>query len=57
MGIQVTPTIFIVEAGGKGAPFRQVMNPKEQLFTTIDQAIADTVSAPKATVAKKTGGK
>jgi len=57
MGIQSTPSIFIVEAGGKGAPFRQVMNPSQQLYTDIDQAIADTASAPKATVAKKTGGK
>ena len=57
MGIQVTPTIFIVESGGKGAPFKQVMDPAKQLYTTIDQAIADTASAPKATVAKKTGGK
>jgi protein-disulfide isomerase len=57
MGIQSTPTIFVVEAGGKGTPFKQVMNPAQQLYTDIDQAIADTASAPKATVAKKTGGK
>jgi protein-disulfide isomerase len=57
LGIQSTPTIFVVEAGGKGTPFKQVMNPAQQLYTDIDQAIADTASAPKATVAKKTGGK
>jgi protein-disulfide isomerase len=57
MGIQSTPTIFIVEAGGKGAPFKQVMNPAQQLYTDIDQAIADTASAPKATVAKRGAGK
>jgi len=57
VGIQSTPTIFIVESGGKGPPFKQVMNPAQQLYTDIDQAIADTASAPKAAVAKKTGGK
>jgi len=56
-GISSTPTIFVVESGGKGAPFRQVMNPSQQLYTDIDQAIADTAAAPRATVAKRTGGK
>jgi protein-disulfide isomerase len=41
-GIKSTPTIFVVTAGGKGAPFTQVMNPSQQLYTDIDQAIADT---------------
>jgi protein-disulfide isomerase len=52
-GIKLTPTIFIVSAGGKGAPFTQVMNPAQQLYTTIDQAIANTPAAPKSTVAKR----
>jgi protein-disulfide isomerase len=57
MGIKSTPTIFIVTSGGKGAPYTQVMNPAQQLYTDIDQAIASTASAPKTTVAKKSGGK
>jgi protein-disulfide isomerase len=52
-GIRSTPTIFVVTAGGKGAPFTQVMNPAQQLYTTIDQAIANTAIAPKSTVAKR----
>lgn len=55
-GIASTPTIFIVEAGGKGAPFKQVMNPAQQLYTDIDQAIADTAAAPKTAAAKKSAG-
>ncbi|MGO9339892.1 MAG: DsbA family protein [Terracidiphilus sp.] len=55
-GIKLTPTVFVVTAGGKGAPFTQVMNPAQQLYTTIDQAIADTAAAPKATVAKRGAG-
>jgi protein-disulfide isomerase len=56
-GIKSTPTIFVVAANSKGAPFTQVMNPKEQLYTTIDRAIADTAPAPKAAVAKRGSGK
>jgi len=56
-GIKSTPTIFIVTANGKGAPFVQVLNPAQQLYTMIDQAIADTTPAPKPTVAKKASGK
>jgi hypothetical protein len=29
------------------------MNPAQQLYTTIDQAIANTPAAPKSTVAKR----
>jgi protein-disulfide isomerase len=56
MGINLTPTIFIVTSGGRGAPFTQVTKPAEQLYTTIDQAIADTAAAPKSTVAKRGAG-
>ena len=52
-GIRSTPTIFVVTASGKGAPFTQVMNPAQQLYTAIDQAIANTAAAPKSTVAKR----
>jgi len=57
MGLKSTPSIFVVEAGGKGAPFTQVTNPSQQLYTTIDRAIADTTPAPKSTVAKRGSGK
>jgi protein-disulfide isomerase len=56
-GIKSTPSIFIVAANSKGAPFTQVTNPAQQLYTTIDRAIADTAPAPKTTVAKKAAGK
>jgi protein-disulfide isomerase len=56
-GVKSTPTNFVVEANGKGAPFTQVMKPAEQLYTVIDQAIADTASPAKSTVAKKSAGK
>jgi protein-disulfide isomerase len=56
-GIKSTPTIFIVTAGSKGAPYTQVLVPATQLYTTIDQAIADTAPAGKTTVAKKAGSK
>ena len=54
-GIRSTPTIFIVTAGGKGAPYRQVLKPAEQLYADIDQAMADTpaAAASKPAVAKK----
>jgi protein-disulfide isomerase len=53
-GIDHTPTIFIVTAGGKGPPFREVMRPEQQLYQDIDQAMADTASAavPKPAPAK-----
>jgi protein-disulfide isomerase len=55
-GIKSTPTIFIVSAGGKGAPFTQVLKPDQQLYTTIDQALAATAPAPKSTVARRGAG-
>jgi protein-disulfide isomerase len=57
MGLKSTPSIFVVEATGKGAPFTQVTNPAQQLYTTIDRAIADTAPAPKSTVAKRGSGR
>jgi protein-disulfide isomerase len=56
-GIKSTPTIFVVSANSKGAPFTQVTNPAQQLYTTIDRAIADSSAAPKSTVAKRGSGK
>ncbi len=42
MGINGTPTIFIVTANSKGAPYIQVLNPDRDLYRTIDQALANT---------------
>ena len=56
-GIKSTPTIFVVAANSKGAPFTQVLNPAQQLYTTIDRALADTAAPPKTVVAKKSSGK
>lgn len=44
MGLTVTPTIFIVAANSKGAPFQQVKDPDHDLYQLIDQAEADTRS-------------
>jgi protein-disulfide isomerase len=54
IGIEHTPTIWVVTANSKGAPFVEVVD-RSKLFQLIDQAIADTASA-KAPV-KKAGSK
>jgi protein-disulfide isomerase len=41
-GITLTPTIFIVTAHSRGAPYIEVLNPETDLFRIIDQALADT---------------
>jgi protein-disulfide isomerase len=41
-GINQTPTVFIVTSGSKGAPFIHVKDPRTELFSVIDQALADT---------------
>ncbi|UWZ86502.1 DsbA family protein [Occallatibacter riparius] len=41
-GVTVTPTVFVVTAHSKGAPYIEVLNPETDLFRTIDQALADT---------------
>ena len=54
-GVNQTPTIFIVTSNSKGAPFIEVTDPQTQLFTTIDQALAQThVDAHAKTPAKAT---
>jgi protein-disulfide isomerase len=57
VGISSTPTIFVVTAGSKGAPYTQVLKPAQDLYTTIDRAIADTAPASKSAVAKTTPAK
>jgi protein-disulfide isomerase len=56
-GIKSTPTIFVVAANSKGASFTQVLDPSKDLYTTIDQAIANTAPAPRTSVARKSSGK
>jgi protein-disulfide isomerase len=55
IGIEHTPTIWVVTANSKGAPFVEVVD-RSKLFQLIDQALADTTPikpAPAATPAKK----
>jgi protein-disulfide isomerase len=42
IGIDHTPTIWVVTSQSKGAPFIEVRNPDSQLYQTIDRAMADT---------------
>ncbi len=59
VGVEHTPTIWIVTANSKGAPFIEVERPDQQLYTIIDQAIADTAArpAPAKAPVHKTAGK
>ena len=50
IGIEHTPTIWVVTAHSKGAPFVEVVD-RSKLFQLIDQALADTASAKPAPVA------
>ena len=55
IGIEHTPTIWVVTANSKGAPFVEVVD-RSKLFQLIDQALADTASAkpaPAATPVRK----
>jgi protein-disulfide isomerase len=47
VGIEHTPTIWVVTSSSKGAPFVEVVD-RTRLYDMIDQAIADTHSAPAA---------
>jgi protein-disulfide isomerase len=44
IGVEHTPTIWIVTAGGRGPAYREVLD-NNQLFQMIDQAIAQTGGA------------
>jgi protein-disulfide isomerase len=57
VGIEHTPTIWVVTASGKGAPFVEVLD-RSKLFQLIDQALADTASkAEPSHTAKKPAAK
>lgn len=45
LGVHLTPTIWIVASPTKGAPYTEVKDPARDLYTTIDQAIADSKDA------------
>jgi protein-disulfide isomerase len=51
IGIEHTPTIWVTTSNSKGAPFVEVVD-RTKLFQLIDQAIADTRSAPVKTAQK-----
>jgi protein-disulfide isomerase len=50
IGIEHTPTIWVVTAHSKGAPFVEVVD-RSKLFQLIDQAFADTAAAKPAPAA------
>jgi protein-disulfide isomerase len=53
IGIEHTPTIWVVTANSKGAPFVEVLD-RSKLYQLIDQALADTAGA-KAPARKPAG--
>jgi protein-disulfide isomerase len=55
IGIEHTPTIWVVTANSKGAPFVEVLD-RSKLYQMIDQAFADTAAARPAP-AKKVAAK
>ncbi len=52
IGIEHTPTIWVVTANSKGAPFIEIVD-RTKLFQIIDQALADTRSAAPPRTAHK----
>ena len=52
IGIEHTPTVFIVTSNSKGAPYIEVQQPSHDLYTAIDKALADTAPTSKAAPAK-----
>jgi protein-disulfide isomerase len=56
VGIEHTPTIWVVTANSKGAPFVEVVD-RSKLYQLIDQALADTRSASAAPAPKRPASK
>ncbi len=52
VGIEHTPTIWVVTANSKGAPFVEVVD-RSKLYQLIDQALADTKGAAPTKTAHK----
>jgi protein-disulfide isomerase len=44
LGIDHTPTVFVVTSGSTGRPYIEVQRPAQDLYTVIDEALADTGS-------------
>ena len=56
VGIEHTPTIWVVTANSKGAPFVEVID-RSKLYQLIDQALADTKSATATAPPKRSNSK
>jgi protein-disulfide isomerase len=56
VGIEHTPTIWVVTANSKGAPFVEVVD-RSKLYQLIDQALADTKSAAAAPAPRRPNSK
>jgi protein-disulfide isomerase len=56
IGIQHTPTIWIVTNKTSGTPFVEVVD-RTRLYELIDQALAETKAAPATTAAHRASGK
>ena len=56
VGLDHTPTIWVVTASSKGAPFVEVVD-RSKLYQMIDEALASTATAPAKAPAKKSTGK
>ena len=52
IGIEHTPTVFIVTSNSKGAPYIEVQHPSQDLYTLIDKALVDTAVGSKTASAK-----
>jgi hypothetical protein len=52
IGVEHTPTIWVVTANSKGAPFVEVVD-RTKLYQLIDQALEDTKGAAPARTAHK----
>ncbi|HVZ84493.1 MAG TPA: thioredoxin domain-containing protein [Terracidiphilus sp.] len=52
IGIEHTPTIWVVTSGSKGAPFVEVVD-RSRLYQLIDQALEETRGAESARTAKR----
>jgi protein-disulfide isomerase len=53
IGIDHTPTVWVVTEHSKGAPYIEVPTDLHNLYQVIDQALADTKAAAPAAAAKK----
>ena len=53
IGIDHTPTVWVVTEHSKGAPYIEIPTDMHTLYQTIDQALADTRGAVPSAAAKK----